>query len=143
MGASIEVTRLSKTVSQLERQLADKQQEIDYYKNISRETGRKRLLEIHQMSKLIEAKKDADHERERVIRNLQTALEEVKILQGLIPICASCKKIRDDKGYWNQIESYIEEHSNAAFSHGLCPECLDKEYGDKAWYRRMKEKHNR
>jgi len=56
-------------------------------------------------------------------RELEAALNEVKTLRGLIPICASCKKIRDDKGYWNQIESYISEHSDAEFSHGICPDC--------------------
>jgi hypothetical protein len=58
---------------------------------------------------------------------LTEALNQIKTLSGLIPICAACKKIRDDKGYWNQIESYLEEHSDAVFSHGLCPECF-KEY---------------
>jgi len=60
---------------------------------------------------------------------LRKALEEIKILSGLLPICSSCKKIRDDKGYWNQIESYIREHSEAEFSHGICPECATR------WYR--------
>ncbi len=65
---------------------------------------------------------------------------EVKILSGLLPICASCKKIRDDKGYWNQIESYIHRHSNAQFSHGICPECLDKMYGGQDWYQKRRNK---
>jgi hypothetical protein len=55
---------------------------------------------------------------------LQNALNEIKTLKGILPICASCKKIRDDKGYWNQIESYIREHTEAEFSHGICPECV-------------------
>lgn len=55
---------------------------------------------------------------------LQEALAKVKTLKGLLPICANCKKIRDDQGYWNQIEAYIEEHSDALFTHGLCPECV-------------------
>ncbi len=55
---------------------------------------------------------------------LEQALGEIKTLRGIIPICANCKKIRDDKGYWNQIEKYIQEHSAAAFSHGICPECV-------------------
>jgi len=63
-------------------------------------------------------------------RELEEALGKVKQLSGLLPICASCKKIRDDKGYWNQIESYIKEHSEAEFSHGICPECLKKLYPD-------------
>lgn len=59
---------------------------------------------------------------------LKEALTEVKTLSGFLPICASCKKIRDDKGYWNQIEAYIREHSEAEFSHGICPECARKLY---------------
>jgi PAS domain S-box-containing protein len=55
---------------------------------------------------------------------------EVKTLMGLLPICASCKQIRDDKGYWHQIESYISDHSEADFSHGICPECIKKIYPD-------------
>jgi len=59
---------------------------------------------------------------------LQDALAEVKILSGLLPICANCKKIRDDKGYWNQIEAYIRDHSEADFSHSICPECAKNLY---------------
>lgn len=62
-------------------------------------------------------------ERERLISELTEALEKIKTLRGLIPICARCKKIRDDTGYWNQLEEYIEKYSDAVFSHGLCPEC--------------------
>ncbi|MHB8809086.1 MAG: cache domain-containing protein [Desulfobulbaceae bacterium] len=61
---------------------------------------------------------------------LTKALSEVKLLSGLLPICASCKKIRDDQGYWNQIESYIQLHSQAQFSHSICPECMQKLYPD-------------
>ena len=60
-------------------------------------------------------------------------------LTGLLPICASCKKIRDDKGYWNQIETYISEHSKAMFSHGLCPDCMEKLYGDEDWYKQKRD----
>lgn len=57
---------------------------------------------------------------------LQAAISEIKQLKGIIPICANCKKIRDDKGYWHQVEVYIGEHSAAEFSHGLCPDCVKK-----------------
>jgi len=73
-------------------------------------------------------RKLAEQEREKLIAELQTALQKVKLLSGLVPICAACKKIRDDKGYWNQLEEYIEDHSQAMFSHGLCPECMKKLY---------------
>lgn len=84
--------------------------------------------------------KQAEKERERLIEELQKALVEVKKLSGLIPICASCKKIRDDKGYWNQLELYIEKNSDASLSHSICPECSDELYGDKEWYIKMKKK---
>jgi len=73
-------------------------------------------------------RRQAEKEREELIAELQKALSEVKTLSGLIPICASCKKIRDDRGYWNQIESYIKEHSEAEFSHGICPDCAAQFY---------------
>ena len=75
-------------------------------------------------------RKRALEDRERLILQLQKALTEVKQLSGLLPICASCKKIRDDKGYWNQIESYIRDHSGVEFSHGICPDCMKKLYPD-------------
>ncbi len=69
-----------------------------------------------------------EEERERLILELQEAISQVKTLSGLLPICASCKKIRDDKGYWNQIEAYIRDHSDAKFSHSICPDCAKKMY---------------
>lgn len=74
--------------------------------------------------------KRMEKERERLILDLKNALSQVKQLSGLLPICASCKKIRDDKGYWNQIEIYIRDHAEVEFSHGLCPDCLKKLYPD-------------
>jgi DNA-binding NtrC family response regulator len=74
--------------------------------------------------------KRAEEEREKLIHELQEALAKVKTLSGMLPICASCKNIRDDKGYWNQIESYIRDHSEAEFSHSICPDCKKKLYGD-------------
>lgn len=68
--------------------------------------------------------KNLTEERNRLIE----AITEVKTLSGLLPICASCKKIRDDSGYWYQIEKYIQEHSEATFSHGICPDCAGKLY---------------
>jgi PAS domain S-box-containing protein len=78
----------------------------------------------------ITERKKAEGERERLIEQLQQALAQVKALSGFLPICASCKKIRDDQGYWQQIESYIREHSEAEFSHGLCPDCARRLYPD-------------
>ena len=73
-------------------------------------------------------RKHAEFELEKTIAELNTTLQQVKTLSGLIPICASCKKIRDDKGYWQQIESYIHAHSDAEFSHGICPGCAKALY---------------
>lgn len=75
-------------------------------------------------------RKRAEIEKDNLIVELKDALDKVKTLSGLLPICASCKKIRDDKGYWNQIEIYIGSHSNAEFSHSICPDCLKKLYPD-------------
>jgi PAS domain S-box-containing protein len=77
----------------------------------------------------ISERKRVEGEREKLILDLQDALANVKTLSGLLPICAACKKIRDDKGYWNQIESYIRDRSEAQFTHGLCPDCAEKIYG--------------
>ncbi len=63
-----------------------------------------------------------------LIADLQKALQKIKQLSGLLPICSHCKKIRDDGGYWNQIETYIDRHSEAEFSHGICPECMKTHY---------------
>jgi len=63
-------------------------------------------------------------------RRVDESLAEIKVLGGLIPICANCKKIRDDRGFWNQLETYIRDHSEASFTHGICPECTQKLYGD-------------
>lgn len=76
--------------------------------------------------KLLEA------EKERLIDELKKSLEQVQLLSGLIPICASCKKIRDDQGFWSQVETYIGKHSEAKFSHGICPDCIRKLYPELA-----------
>jgi hypothetical protein len=67
-------------------------------------------------------------EKEALITELKETISQVKTLKGLLPICSACKNIRDDKGYWNQIELYIKDHSEAEFSHGICPDCAKKLY---------------
>lgn len=74
--------------------------------------------------------------RVRTHVELKLAREEIKTLKGILPICVSCKKIRDDQGFWNQVESYISKRTDAAFSHGLCPECEKTLYGDSEWYQK-------
>ncbi len=88
----------------------------------------------------ITSRKAVEAEKEKLIVKLQEALENIDTLSGLLPICANCKKIRDDRGYWNQIESYVSKHSKAAFSHSMCPECADKIYGDQDWYKKRDRK---
>ncbi|MBU0728475.1 MAG: PAS domain S-box protein [Proteobacteria bacterium] len=78
----------------------------------------------------ITERKQVEEEREQLIQKLKEALDKVKVLSGFLPICSSCKMIRDDKGYWNQIESYIRDHSEAQFSHSICPDCARKLYPD-------------
>ncbi len=84
--------------------------------------------ELHAAIEMALYKHKAEEERERLIRELENALAEIKTLRGIIPICSSCKKIRDDEGYWHQVEVYIRDHSEAEFSHGICPECAKKLY---------------
>ncbi len=84
-------------------------------------------------------RKHKELEREKLISKLQDALENIKTLKGLLPICSTCKKIRDDKGYWNEVDTYIEEHTDVNFSHSMCTICSDKEYGNQDWYIKMKE----
>jgi hypothetical protein len=94
-----------------------------------RQTGGE-LIGIVEDFKDISHIKQVEEEHERTIAELQLAIAEVKVLSGLLPVCASCKKIRDDNGYWNQIEAYVREHSEADFTHSICPDCTKKLYPD-------------
>lgn len=76
----------------------------------------------------ITARKQADKEKVAIIKELRQALAEVKTLRGIVPICMFCKQIRDDEGYWQQVEVYVHNHSEADFSHGICPNCLKERY---------------
>lgn len=69
-------------------------------------------------------------EKDFLIAELHKALTEVKVLRGIVPICSSCKKIRDDNGFWQQVEVYVSAHSDAMFTHGICPECIEELYPD-------------
>lgn len=82
----------------------------------------------------ISERKKAELEKEKLITELTSALDEIKTLRGILPICSECKKIRDDSGYWTQIESYMSKHLDADFSHGLCPGCITKLYGSEEWF---------
>ncbi len=76
----------------------------------------------------------AERERDRLIVRLQDALAKVKTLSGMLPLCSYCKNIRDDEGYWNQIEAYIAKHSDAEFSHSICPDCAEKHFPEMDLY---------
>jgi hypothetical protein len=87
------------------------------------------LTEINErLTREIAERKRAEDEKEDLIRELKETLSKVKTLSGLLPICSSCKKIRDDKGYWNQLEAYIRDRSEAEFTHSICPECKKRLY---------------
>jgi len=88
------------------------------------------FFNVTKLKEAQEKRKQAEREREKVIHELKDALAQVKTLKGLLPICSHCKKIRDDEGYWQQIEEYIHDRSEAEFSHGICPECFKKHYSD-------------
>ncbi len=82
----------------------------------------------------IQERKRTEREKENLIVELKDALGNIKTLHGILPICCECKSIRDDKGYWKKIERYIRDHSEADFSHGLCPNCMIKLYGKEEWF---------
>lgn len=83
---------------------------------------------IHTTFDDVPERRRAEAERERLVQELEDALASLKVLRGFIPICASCKKIRNDSGYWQQLEVYMRDHSEAQFSHGVCPECMTRLY---------------
>ena len=78
--------------------------------------------------KRIKEREAEEREQDKLIKELRVALDEVKTLKGIIPICSHCKHIRDDKGAWSQVEEYVSEHTEAEFSHGICPKCMQKHY---------------
>ncbi len=106
---------------------------VDYlFKPIEPEIIRSKVsvfLEMHRQRRLIEEQSALLAAK---LAALEDALEHIKILRGILPICAQCKRIRNDKGYWEQVEHYICQHSEAGFSHGICPDCLRKDYPELA-----------
>jgi len=110
--------------------------DVEIYANPITFEGRDYLYSVvHDITEL----KKVENERELLIAELKSALEEIKTLRGIIPICSTCKKIRSDEGQWTKIETYVEQHSDALFSHGLCNDCMDKHYGKELWYKKDKE----
>jgi hypothetical protein len=121
---------LADKVEQKTAELQKAKNEIEQYSRTLAERTADLTIANQQLEKEIEIRKETETKKEMLILDLQKSLKEVNALRGLLPICSSCKKIRDDQGYWNQIESYIGEHSDAQFSHSICPDCAKKLYGD-------------
>ena len=88
------------------------------------------IIGFYGIAKDITDRKKREEDQKKLIANLRKAIEEIKTLRGIVPICANCKKIRDDKGFWEQVEAYVSKHTEARFSHGICPDCMDKLYPD-------------
>ena len=86
------------------------------------------VLVLWLVALLFMLRKRGDEERLRLIRELQDAMAEIKVLQGILTICSRCKKIRDEKGHWLPVEVYVRDRSSADFSHSICPDCLDKHF---------------
>ena len=139
---------MAKTREQIRRRISGETEFVNYSFKGLKKDGQIVYVEIYGSSCLhkgkpaaagtildITERKQAESDREKLIMELKQALSQIKTLSGLLPICSACKKIRDDKGYWNQIEFYISEHSGAEFSHGICPECAKKLYPD--YYKKM------
>lgn len=95
---------------------------LEVNKQVYREDGR--IVEVIGVARDITKRVFLEVEREKLVTELREAIANIKTLKGMLPICASCKKIRDDRGYWNQIESYIREHTNTEFTHSICPDCV-------------------
>ncbi len=91
---------------------------------------RGRVRQVVHIARNITERKRAEEERENLISELQTALSEIKTLRGLLPICMNCHKIRTEQGAWNKLETYISKHSDAEFTHGICPDCFNKQMGE-------------
>jgi PAS domain S-box-containing protein len=108
------------------------EEELRHYKDNLEKLVDERTTELKKTNERLQQeiveRKMAEEEREKLILELQKSISKIKTLSGLLPICASCKKIRNDYGYWEQIEIYIRDHSEADFSHGICPECAKKLY---------------
>ena len=125
----IDRVKAKETVNNFETVFLTKNgREINILLNISGQFKNGEFVCARGMGHDITERKQAENEREQLINKLQVALAEVKVLSGMLPICASCKKIRDDSGYWNQIEIYLKNHSDAEFTHSICPECRHKLY---------------
>jgi len=106
------------------------EEELNTYRNHLEKVIGERTIELLRANKRLHLdlaeRKRMEAEKEKLVIELQRALSEIKALRGLLPVCAWCRKIRDDNGYWHKIEQYIESHSEAKFTHGICPQCIEE-----------------
>jgi PAS domain S-box-containing protein len=118
------------TIKEEELQLQRKDgSTIDVSLNVSAIRDEKgNILQSRSVWRDITNRKQVEEEREKLIKHLQEALKEIKTLRGILPLCSFCKRIRDDKGYWELVDVYIHKHSLADISHSICPECVKKHY---------------
>ncbi len=121
-------TRLQEELQKKENVAATLQKERNHLEDRIRERRGEIIKSNHKLQIEILARRRIEEERERLIVELTEALTRIKQLKKLLPICPSCKKIRDDEGYWNNLETYLSKHSNAEFSHGICRDCMKKLY---------------
>ena len=133
----------SRSLSVINRQLAQQVQKRKISEQQLKKAHDTLEEKVHertqQLSRTVSELQDTNMALKESEQNYKKAYEQVKTLSGLLPICAHCKKIRDDQGYWNQIESYIEDHSDVAFSHSLCPHCTRELYGNEDWYQEQED----
>ncbi|MGA2863562.1 MAG: response regulator [Verrucomicrobiota bacterium] len=122
----VEVLQLAAALTEKWRLHQEAKRQLDHLETLVQERTRVLRHTNERLETEIAERQRAQAERELLIAQLREALASVQTLSGLIPICASCKKIRDDQGFWQRVETYITEHSDAKFSHGLCPECTPK-----------------
>lgn len=118
-------------VHEHDTQVVDKDARVRYFHctaNLALRDSEGNATAAIEISRDITDLKLAEEERDKLIKELQDALANIKTLKGLLPICSSCKKVRDDGGYWHQVEVYIHDHSDANFSHSICPDCAKTLY---------------
>lgn len=113
-------------------ELAESKSELEYLNNALDERSNELTIANEQLKAKILDHEKAEEEKSNLIIELREALAEVKKLSGFLPICSSCKKIRDDKGYWSEVEQYVSAHSDAEFSHSICPDCMRSLYPEYA-----------
>jgi methyl-accepting chemotaxis protein len=129
-----ELGALAEGFNEMLTQIQRRDSELEGYREKLQELVDMRTEQLktanEQLQRELTMRKLADAEREKLIKELKSAFANIKTLSAMLPICASCKKIKDDKGYWKQVEVYITEHTDTLFSHGMCPECEKKAYAE-------------